>query len=77
MRKLTPTQLRKDLYTLLDQVLESGEGIEVVRPGGSVLLVAQKGPGKLARLKKRDTICGNPDDLDTVGWADQWKPDFI
>lgn len=42
MKKMTPTQLRKDLYSLLDEVLESGEVIEVSRPGGGVVLLPQK-----------------------------------
>ena len=77
MRKVTPTQLRKDLYRILDDILESGEGIEVTRSGGSIVLLPQRGPGKLARLKRRDTINGNPDDLDTLGWEGAWQPGCI
>ena len=75
MKKLTPTRLRKDLYQVLDQILESGEGVEVERAGGKVLLLPQASD-KLSRLRPRDTIVGDPDTLDQIGWADAWQPDF-
>lgn len=75
MRKVNPTQLRKDLYCILDQIINSGEGVEVMRDGGSVLLLAQKGPGKLANLKRRATIAGDPEDIDRVSWEGSWQPD--
>ncbi len=77
MKKVTPTQLRKDLYHLLDEILESGEGIEVSRPGGKVVLLAQKGPAKLSNLRRRSTIIGEADNIDAVGWEDAWQPDCI
>ncbi len=77
MKKMAPTQLRKDLYQLLDQVLESGEGIEIVRPTGSVILLPQKKPGKLANLAKRQTVIGDVDDIDKITWEDSWRPDSI
>ena len=30
---------------------------------------------KLARLKKRQTIIGDPDDLDKIGFEGAWQPD--
>ncbi len=75
MRKLTPTQLRKELYRVLDEILESGEGVEVERAGGKVLLVPQF-ENKLDRLKKRDTIVGDPSTIDQVSWEHAWQPDF-
>lgn len=77
MRKVSPTQLRKELYRLLDDILESGEGIEVPRGAGSVVLLPQRGPGKLASLKRRDTIAGDPHELDSVSWEGLWQPDSI
>lgn len=36
---LTATQLRSDIYRILDHILETGEPREVVRKGGRILLV--------------------------------------
>ena len=75
MKKMTPTQLRKDLYSILDQILESGEGIEIEREFGSVLLLPQRTAGKLERLPRRQTILGDVDSLDEISWEGVWQPD--
>ena len=77
MKRVTPTQLRKDLYRILDEILESGEGIEVTRAGGTVLLLPRETPDKLSRLKKRSTILGDSDDIDSIGWEGAWQPNSI
>ena len=77
MRKITPTQLRKDLYRILDEILVSGEGIEVDRVGGSVVLLPQKSEGKLSRLRRRPTVVGDSETLDEIGWEGEWQPGSI
>ncbi len=72
---MTSTQLRKDLFRILDQILESGEGVEIHREAGSVLLLPQREGGKLARLRRRATIIGDSDSLDQVNWEEAWRPD--
>lgn len=74
MRKLTPAQLRKELYRVLDEILESGEGVEVERPGGKVLLVPQF-ENKLDRLKKRTVVVGDSSNIDEISWEHTWNPD--
>lgn len=61
---VTPTELRRNLYTLLDKVIETGEPLEVRRGEQKVWLVAQPGNGKkLDQLMERDCIDGEPEDL--------------
>ena len=73
---ITPTQLRTNLYKILDQVIETEKPIEIIRKGKKLKLVLEKGRkrGKLANLKPHPgTIIGNPDSLVHVDWSSHWK----
>jgi hypothetical protein len=76
---LTPTQLRANLYQLLDQVLETQQPIEIIRHG-QLLEISVKYPkgkrGTLAKLKPHPhTINGNPEDLVQMDWSHLWQGD--
>ncbi len=69
---ITATQLRKDVYRLLDRVVDSGEIIEVNRKG-TLIRIEPVRANKLESLKGRPAcIRGNPDDLAHMDWSDQW-----
>lgn len=72
--RLNATKLRSDLYRILDRVLETGEPAEVERRG-RLLRITPVAPSKdLDALPARpDRILGDPDDLVTLGWADEWR----
>lgn len=72
--KTTATALRKDLYNLLDRVLETGEPIEVERNGRIVRLVPGRPPSRFDRLIRRDVIVGDPDELIHMDWSSEWTP---
>lgn len=64
METYSLTALRKQLYKVVDHVLESGIPVEIERKGQKLLLIpAQKPVSKLANLKRRKGIVGDPDDL--------------
>lgn len=74
---LTATQLRQNVYQILDEVIESGTTQEVVRRGQKVLLVPV-GPGrrKLEDLPRRENVYkGTFDELVAISWENSWKPD--
>jgi hypothetical protein len=71
---VTASVLRKDIYHLLDQVLETGKPLEVKRKSGTVKIVAGKTLTKLERLKKHDCIQGNPEELVHSDWSGEWNP---
>ncbi len=72
---VTATELRKDVYRLLDQVVDSGEVIEVNRKGKLIRIEPVRRTKKLASLKPHpDCIRGNPDDLVHMDWSDDWQP---
>lgn len=71
---ITPTRLRADLYNLLDEALETGKPIEILRKGQVLRLVPPPRVSRLSRLKKRKTIVGDPEDLVSIDWSKEWKP---
>lgn len=73
--EITPTELRKNVYRLLDQVLKSGESIRVKRNGKHLLISAADPVSKLANLESHpDCILGDPEDLVHMDWSQDWNP---
>jgi hypothetical protein len=72
---ISASKLRSDIYRLLDQVLETGERLEIERKG-KVLVIAPKEQGsRLGRLSRRpDFIAGDPEDLVSFDWSGEWRP---
>lgn len=64
-KTLTATQFRAQLYSTLDEILQSREPIWIERKGEKYKLTyeKQKRKNKFANLKSHHTIIGNPDDL--------------
>jgi hypothetical protein len=71
-----PSQLRADLYRLLDRVLKTGEPIEIDRGGKRLLLVPKEKKSKLDNLVKRNVIVGDPEDLVHMDWSKGWRGDL-
>ena len=73
--KLTASQLRADVYRVLDRVLESGVPAEIERKGRVLRIVPEAMPSRLTRLVERPTfIKGRPDDLVHLDWSAEWRP---
>jgi antitoxin (DNA-binding transcriptional repressor) of toxin-antitoxin stability system len=72
---MTATELRQDLYRLLDRVLETGEPLEIERRGRRLRIVPEQPPRKLDRLVAHpDYVTGDPEDLVHVDWSAEWQP---
>jgi len=75
---ITPTALRRDLHRLLDQVIATGEPLEIDRDGVIVRLVPpERRDNWLDRLPRREpVIVGDPNDIIEVDWSSTWDPDL-
>lgn len=73
--RVTASQLRANVYNLLDQVLETGEPLEIDR-GGKVLRIVPPAQGSwVDRLPVREgVVVGDPDDLVDIDWSEHWNP---
>lgn len=69
------SELRQNVYKLLDQVLETGIPLEIERRGRRLRVVPADAPPKLARLAAHpDYVIGDPDELVHVDWTSEWRP---
>ncbi|MEJ2596784.1 MAG: type II toxin-antitoxin system Phd/YefM family antitoxin [Anaerolineales bacterium] len=72
MKTVTPTQLRTNIYNLLDEVLETGLPLEIKKGGKKLRIVPVDKVDKLKNLISRpEAIQGDPDDLVEINWIDE------
>ncbi|MGH8899018.1 MAG: type II toxin-antitoxin system Phd/YefM family antitoxin [Egibacteraceae bacterium] len=72
---VSASQLRQDIYRLLDQVLETGVPLEIERRGKRLRIVPAQTRSKLDRVVGRpDFIVGDPDEVVHMDWSGEWKP---
>ena len=71
---ITPTDFRKDLFNLLDMILESGKTLEINRNGHIFKVVPPKKTNKLDRLiAHKDAVVGDSDDFISMDWSNEWQ----
>lgn len=77
MKTITVTELRGNIYNLLDEVLNTGSPIEISK-GGKKLKITPVGKSKkLQNLVSRpNVIKGNPDDLVDISWEKEVNLDL-
>jgi hypothetical protein len=73
MKPLTASQFRANAYRLLDRVIETGQPLEVCRGPKKVRIVPVDPPKKTARLKKRNWILCDPEEIVSMDWSAEWK----
>jgi prevent-host-death family protein len=73
---VTASELRQNIYRLLDRVLETGEPLEIVRKGKRLRLVPMEPVHRLDRIVGNPgAIVGDPDELVSIDWSREWSPD--
>jgi hypothetical protein len=75
-KKYTASELRSDVYRVLDSVLETGVPVEIERKGRTLRIIADAPPSRLARLVKRKVMRGPPDAIVHMDWSKYWKPEL-
>lgn len=74
--RVTASQLRADIYNLLDRVTESGEPLEIERKGTILRIVPSQQRDWIDRLPRREgAVTGDPEDLVSIDWSGSWNPD--
>ncbi len=73
---ITASKLRADVYRLLDEVLETGQPLEIERNGKTLVIAPKEKLSFWDRLPRREGfIVGDPDELIHVDWSSEWNPD--
>ncbi|HID54283.1 MAG TPA: type II toxin-antitoxin system Phd/YefM family antitoxin [Anaerolineae bacterium] len=77
MKTVTPTELRANIYNLLDEVLTTNVPIEINKGGNRLRIIPVKKGDKLQNLVPRpDVIQGDPDDLVNINWEKEVNLDL-
>jgi len=71
---LRASALRENIYRILDEILETGVPVDIERKGKLLRIAAVEPKSKLANLKPRDLIVGDPEDLVHIDWSEEWRP---
>jgi len=67
-------QLRENIYRVLDQVLKTGEPVEIERNGRRLRIVAGEQPSRLDRLVRRpEAVVGDRGDFVHLDWSGEWQ----
>ena len=77
MKSVTPTELRGNLFNLLDEILKTGIPLEIDRGGKRLRIVPVEKIDKLQNLVPRpDVILGDPDELISLSWEQEINLDL-
>lgn len=70
---ITATQLRANVYQVLDEILETGMPQEVKRGDSKLVILPAKSRRRLKDRPKRDGLNCTVDELIATSW--EWNPD--
>ena len=72
--RLSLTEMRADLYKIMDRVLDTGVPVEIERRGRKIRIIPVAPKSKLDNLVKRPgTIVGDPEAIVHMDWSDEWS----
>lgn len=74
---VSATELRTNIYQLLDHVITTGEPLEIKRHGQTIKIIRDTQKSKLSSLKPHpDTIHCTDDELIHNNWLSEWQNDL-
>lgn len=74
------TELRANIYNVVDTIIETGEPVEIERHGIKLRIITvdtqlSLKKDKLSRLiPRKDIMVGDPNDYVHIDWSHEWKP---
>jgi hypothetical protein len=77
MRPLSLTALRASLFKIVDEVIQTGNPVELKRKGHRLKIVLEERKSKLDNLKPHDCIVGDPDDLVDLKLAEWHETEIV
>ena len=77
MKTVTPTELRANIYKLLEEVLDTGIPLEINKGNKRLRIVPVAQGQKLQNLISRsDAIQGDPEELVSISWEKEVNLDL-
>jgi hypothetical protein len=77
-KRLTASQLRQNIYRILDEVIETGRPVEIERKGTVVRIEMERQDRSIFETltPHPGSIVGNSEDLVHIDWSQEWKADL-
>lgn len=77
MKTITVTELRSNIYKLLDEIINTGIPIEIKKNGKLLRIIPVHKINKLNNLVSRpNVIKGNPDEIINISWEKEINLDL-
>ena len=77
MKTITPPELRRNIFNLLEEVLTTGVPLEIDKGGRLLRIVPVDKVDKFNNLLPRpEVIQGDPDDLVNISWEEEVNLDL-
>ena len=75
--QVTLTNLRSHLYQWIDQLIKTGEPIEIMRHGTHIKIIVEKQEKNLTKtiIKRTGVYSCDPDELASIDWSSEWRGD--
>lgn len=71
---MTPSRLRENLYRILDQILETGEPVEILRNGKKLKIIPER-PRSLEQLQQHSEYLNvEKEEIVHIDWSSEWRP---
>jgi hypothetical protein len=76
---ISVTELRANIYNIVDDVLRTGQPVDIERGGKKLRIMPISNEaavtGKLNKLIARpEAITGSPEDFTHIDWSHEWNP---
>ncbi|MBF0366178.1 MAG: hypothetical protein HQK50_11440 [Oligoflexia bacterium] len=72
--KLTASQLRENIYKILDTIVDTGTPVEIERNGHILQIISVKRSySKLSKLTRRKVTDEDSDYFTHIDWSHEWK----
>lgn len=73
---LKTSNLRADIFRLLDNVIETGKPLEIERKGKVLQIIPKESVPKLSKLAKHDCLLCDAEEVVHMDWEKEWKHDI-
>ena len=76
---MTITELRRNIYKIFDEVVETGRQIVITRKGKKIRITREPEGGKTELLKDSPSkVCkGDSDEIISIDWSGEWTEEHI
>jgi len=75
MERLSVSKLRANLYRIVDRVIASGQGVEIVRRGHTLRIEPATESHPVDDLRPHpEYLNADPEALVHVDWSGEWQP---